>query len=204
MIYGYIRVSTDHQTVENQRFEIQKFCRNNHIHVGRWIEETISSTKQLSDRKLGRLLNKLKANDILITSELSRLGRNLLQVMGILQLCLEKECQIWTIKENYRLGVDITSKVLAFAFALSAEIERQLISQRTKESLQRLKAEGKHLGRPFGTKITFKRLQQNKERILQLDSQHVPKAQIARLFHVNRNTLRRFIRSNTQSQPASA
>ena len=115
--------------------------------------------------------------------------------MGILQFCLEKDCQIWTIKENYRLGVDITSKVLAFAFALSAEIERQLISQRTKESLQRLKAEGKHLGRPFGTQITFKRLAQNKDQILKMNKQHVPKAQITRLFHVNRSTLRRFINS---------
>ena len=93
----------------------------------------------------------IKKGDILIATELSRLGRNLLEVMGILQKCLEKDCQIWTLKENYRLGADIQSKVLAFAFSLASEIERQLISERTRLSLQRLKDEGKHLGRPYGT-----------------------------------------------------
>ena len=193
MIYGYVRVSTDRQTVENQRFEIENYCCQNKLNVDQWIEETISSRAQLKDRKLGKLLKKLKRNDVLISSELSRLGRNLLQVMGILQLCLEKECQVWTIKENYRLGADIGSKVLAFTFALSAEVERQLISQRTKESLNRLKAEGKHLGRPFGSKSAFNDLKKNKERILQLAEQNIPKTQIARMFKVDRSTIRRFI-----------
>ena len=92
MIYGYIRVSTDHQTVENQRFEIENYCSNHNLKIDKWIEETISSRVQLKDRKLGKLLNRLKSGDVLIASEISRLGRNLLQVMGILQMCLEKEC----------------------------------------------------------------------------------------------------------------
>ena len=138
MIYGYIRVSTDKQTTENQRFEIEHFINTNALTIDKWITETISATKALSKRQLGKLLNHLEKGDILIASELSRLGRNLLQVMSILHLCMDKEVQVWTIKDNYRLGTDIQSKVLAFAFGLSAEIERNLISQRTKEALLRI------------------------------------------------------------------
>ncbi len=194
MIYGYIRVSTDHQSVENQRFEIKKFCAINHLKVNMWIEETISSRTSLEERQLGQLLNQLRAGDILISTELSRLGRNLLQVMGILQNCLEKECQVWTIKEHYRLGADIQSKVLAFAFALSAEIERQLISQRTKESLLRLKAEGKHLGRPFGFRCAFSKLKKEKSRIIVLEKSKISKRKIAQMYHVSRNTISRFLK----------
>lgn len=150
MIYGYIRVSSDKQTVENQRFEINKFCSSNQIVIDDWIEETISGTKNYTKRQLGNLLKKVHKDDIIICSELSRLGRNLFMIMEILNICMTKECRVWTIKDNYRLGDDIQSKVLAFAFGLSAEIERNLISQRTKESLARLKAEGKKLGREAG------------------------------------------------------
>lgn len=114
MIYGYIRVSSDKQTVENQRFEINNFCSRESMAIDGWIEETISGTKSYNKRKLGKLLN----------------------------ICMTKECRVWTIKDNYRLGEDIQSKVLAFAFGLSAEIERNLISQRTKEALARKIAEG--------------------------------------------------------------
>ena len=152
MIYGYIRVSTDKQTVENQRFEINNFCNIQETLVDKWIEETISGAKNIDDRKLGKLLKKMKKGDILICSELSRLGRNLLMIMGILNECMNRDIQVWTIKDNYRLGSDISSKVLAFAFGLSAEIERNLISQRTKEALARKRAEGVILGRPVGSK----------------------------------------------------
>ena len=155
MIYGYCRISTEHQVVSNQKHGIQAFADENNIQISQWVEETISSRKPLNERKLGKLLKKLKKGDILIATELSRLGRNLLEVMGILQNCLEKECQIWTLKENYRLGADIQSKVLAFAFSLASEIERQLISDRTRESLKRVKAEGKHIGRPRVLRVRF-------------------------------------------------
>ena len=193
MIYGYIRVSTQTQVLENQKLAISTFCEANQIEIDKWVEEKISSRKPLNERKLGKLLKKLKKEDVLIASELSRLGRNLLEVMGILKECLERDCQIWTLKENYRLGSDIQSKVLAFAFSLAAEIERQLISERTKEALKRVKAEGKHLGRPFGRKSAFNDLKRNKDKILQLAEQNIPKTQIARMFKVDRSTIRRFI-----------
>ena len=150
MVYGYIRVSSDKQTVENQRFEINNFCQREQMHIDGWIEETISGTKNYDKRELGRLLKKVEKDDLIICAELSRLGRSLFMIMEILSLCMKKECRVWTIKDNYRLGDDIQSKVLAFAFGLSAEIERNLISQRTKEALSRLKSEGKPLGRKRG------------------------------------------------------
>lgn len=149
MIYGYIRVSSDKQTLENQKFEIKNFAKRNEFVIDKWVEETISSQKPLHKRQLNGLLNVLTDQDILISSEISRLGRSLLEVMSILQNCLLKGCQIWTIKENYRLGADLQSKVMAFAFGLSAEIERQLISQRTKASLAKLKADGKKIRKTF-------------------------------------------------------
>jgi DNA invertase Pin-like site-specific DNA recombinase len=166
MIYGYIRVSTDKQTVENQRYEINQFCERNVVVVEKWIEETISGTKNLKDRKLGTLLKKMRKGDVLICSELSRLGRNLLMIMGILNECMNRDIQVWTIKDNYRLGSDINSKVLAFAFGLSAEIERNLISQRTKEALARKKAEGVILGRPKGRKSTKTKLTGQEKRLI--------------------------------------
>ena len=191
MIYGYTRVSTELQNTENQKHEIQTFAENNKITINKWVNEVISSRKSLKERQLGKLLKHLKKGDILIASELSRLGRNLLEVMGILQSCLEKDCQIWTLKENYKLGADIQSKVLAFAFSLAAEIERQLISQRTKESLKRIKDEGKHLGRPFG--FNYNKLDARKDKIQELLNKHVSKAEIARLLNCSWLTLHRYI-----------
>jgi DNA invertase Pin-like site-specific DNA recombinase len=194
--YGYIRVSSDKQTVENQRFEIKKFCKSQGIKVDGWIEETISGTKNYDKRKLGKLLNKVKKDDLIICAELSRLGRSLFMIMEILSLCMKKDCKVWTIKDNYRLGDDIQSKVLAFAFGLSAEIERNLISQRTKEALARKMAEGVVLGRPVGSKSKKVKLTGKENTISDLLKQGVSKSEIARIFNVNRMTVSKFITDN--------
>lgn len=194
MIYGYIRTSTDKQNNENQHYEIEQFAKNNNIKIDKWIEETISSKKDLEERKLGKLLKKIKQDDIIIASELSRLGRNLLQVMSILHHCMNIGCQVWTIKDNYRLGTDIQSKVLAFAFGLSAEIERTMISQRTKRCLDRLRAEGKHIGRTKGSKNKSTKLSGKTDLIKTLLSQNISKTQIAKMLKVNYTTLYRFIK----------
>lgn len=195
MIYGYIRVSSDKQTVENQRFEINNFCKCRNLCINGWIEETISGTKSYSKRELGKLLNKVQKNDLIICAELSRLGRNLFMIMEILNICMNKECKVWTIKDNYRLGEDIQSKVLAFAFGLSAEIERNLISQRTKEALARKKAEGVILGRPKGKKTSPEKhkLYKKKQLIKELMNENISMRQIAKICKVNRNTLSRYI-----------
>lgn len=194
MIYGYIRVSSDKQTVENQRFEINKFAEANKLHIDGWIEETISGTKNYDKRKLGKLLKKVKKDDLIICAELSRLGRNLFMIMEILNLCMSRECKVWTIKDNYRLGEDIQSKVLAFAFGLSAEIERNLISERTKEALARKRAEGVILGRPKGRLSKRVKLSGHEETIKTLLERKVPKTRIAKIFGVDRMTVASFVR----------
>lgn len=201
MIYGYIRVSCDKQTVENQRFEICQFCTKENLKIDGWIEETISGSKSYQKRALGELLAKIVKDDLIICSELSRLGRNLFMIMEILNICMSKECRVWTIKDNYRLGDDIQSKVLAFAFGLSAEIERNLISQRTKEALSRRKAEGVVLGRPVGRKNdpSKYKLSGKREIIEKLMVKGVSKRKIAKELGVDRNTLDRFLK-NTDAQ----
>jgi len=195
-IYGYCRCSTDKQTIENQHFEIKQYARKHNLHINHWVEETISSRKSLQKRQLGSLLERLQPNDILITSELSRLGRSLLEIMCILQSCLEKNCQVWTVKEHYRLGADIQSKVLAFAFGLSAEIERKLISDRTRNSLQKLKKDGRKLGRPFGAKNRELKLARSQKKLATLLAQGLSKQAIARQMKVDKMTLYRFLKSD--------
>lgn len=191
--YSYIRVSSDKQTVENQRFEIKRHYKENGMKIDYWIEETISGTQDVNKRELGKLLKRMRKDDILICSELSRLGRNLLMIMGILNECMNRDIQVWTIKDNYRLGSDINSKVLAFAFGLSAEIERNLISQRTKEALARKKAEGVVLGRPKGRKSSKVKLTGKELEIKKLLDKKVSKSAISRILDVHRLTVSKFI-----------
>lgn len=203
MIYGYIRVSSDKQTVENQRFEIKKFCERQGLQIDDWIEETISGTRAYTKRQLGRLLKRVGRDDIIICSELSRLGRNLFMIMEILNICMTKECRVWTIKDNYRLGDDIQSKVLAFAFGLSAEIERNLISQRTKEALARLKAEGKPIGRSCGRRNNHlnKKCETKHHFILNQLSEGKSIPNIAKKINVARGTLYRYLAYTGVRQP---
>ena len=105
MIYAYIRVSTDKQTVENQKFEVQNFANERQLIIDKWISETVSGTKAAKDRKLGPLLKKMKKGDTLILSEISRLGRNLMSIMSMLNLCMIKETLVLTVKENMSWGI---------------------------------------------------------------------------------------------------
>src|SRR5574344_581464 len=197
MIYGYIRVSSDKQTVENQRFEINNFCTKEKLKIDGWIEETISGTKSYNKRELGKLLKMTQKDDLIMCAELSRLGRNLFMIMEILNICMTKECRVWTIKDNYRLGDNLQSKVLAFAFGLSAEIERDLISQRTKEALARKKTEGVILGRPKGKKNSPNKYKlSGKETLIsELLKENISRRKIATICKVDRNTLSRYLKS---------
>jgi DNA invertase Pin-like site-specific DNA recombinase len=203
MIYGYIRVSTDKQTTKNQRFEILEFAHEKKFHIDRWIEETISATRKLSDRKLGALIEQMHEDDILIVSELSRLGRSLLEVMSILHTLMEKDVKVFTTKERYELGNNISSKVLAFAFSLSAEIERSMISSRTKEALARKKSEGKRLGRPQGKLSATTKLTGKDDLIREYLEKQIPVSVIARLLNVHRLTVRNYIRTRKLQKPGS-
>lgn len=192
-VIGYIRVSSSKQTVEHQRHEIEQFAKQNSITIDSWVEETISSRQPLQKRKLGQLLNILHPDDILIAAEISRLGRSMLEVMRILEHCLNNNCQVWTLKEHYKLGNDIQSKVMAFAFGLSAEIERNLISQRTKSSLDNIRATGKKLGRPFAAQSKKLKMSGNAVRIRELLESGASKYKIAQIMNVNYSTVARFV-----------
>ena len=196
MLFGYIRVSTDKQTVENQRFEIEKYCKSKGMIIDSWIEETISGIKNYSKRALGKLLKNVTKGDYIICAELSRLGRNLFMIMEILNICMQKECIVITIKDGYTLGDDIQSKVLAFAFGLSAEIERNLISQRTKEALAKRRADGVILGRPKGKKSSHVKLTFYEDKIRYYRSKKISKCKIAKKLNVHRNTLAKFMKEH--------
>ena len=194
MYLGYVRVSTGKQTVENQMYAIEDFCahQNPPIQIDDWSIETASGMKHFDKRKLGKKLQSVTSDDTIISTEITRLGRSLLMIFSIMAYCLGKGCGIWTIKEGWRLGDNLTSKVLAFAFGLAAEIERALISERTRDALARKRAEGIQLGRPKGalgkhTKLTGK--ENVIQTLLDLGNSY---ASIARALKVDRSTLVRF------------
>ena len=195
MIIGYIRVSTDRQAADNQRFEILKFADERKWPIGEWVEELAGGAKTVNARKLGPLLRRMQTGVCLVVTELSRIGRSSMEIMSVLHDCMERGIEVFTTKERYELGNDINSKVLAFAFGLSAEIERRLISQRTMEALARKKKEGKKLGRPKGSLAKVVKLTGRENEIKLLLEKRVSVSAIARIFGVNRLTVHNFIKT---------
>ena len=189
MIYAYIRISTDKQIKENQKFEIEKFAKEKGLTIDSWVSEQVTGTKAAKDRRLGPLLKKMRKGDTLVISEISRLGRNLMNIMSMLNLCMSKETFVLTVKERYELGNNINSQVLAFAFGLSAQIERDLISQRTKEGLARRRANGMQLGRKKGDKNTHYKLTGKEGVIRTMLDYGYSKAAICRKLKCNHKTL---------------
>lgn len=189
MVYAYIRVSTSKQDVENQRFEIDRFAKEKGLKVNTWVSEVISGTVSTKNRKLGSLLKKMKSGDILILTEVSRLGRSLLEVLTVLNQCVQKKYNLYTVKERYELDNSISSQMLAFAFGLMAEVERNLISMRTKEALTRRKAAGQRLGRKKGGKNVRYKLDDKEKLIRSMLSQGCSKASICRKLKCNAKTL---------------
>ena len=196
MIYAYIRVSTQMQTHAAQRYEINSYCRKNGLQVDRWVTESVSGTKDIAKRTLGRTIRRMKKGDLLLCTELSRLGRNMLMVMSILNNCSSRGIAIHSIKDRFDLSDSINSKIIAFAFALAAEIERNLISQRTREALAAKKYAGIRLGRPRGSSKKKERVLGDMEAIRAQLEEGASLAGIARKYHVHRNTLRRYLLEN--------
>ena len=192
-IYAYIRVSTAMQSYDSQEYEIRKYCENRNIAVDKWVTESVSGTAAVEKRTLGRLIRRMGKGDTLICTELSRLGRNMLMVMSVLNQCSSKGICIYTIKDNFELCDSINSKIIAFAFALAAEIERNLISQRTREALAQKKLAGVKLGRPAGSSKKKEVVVSMQEEIRSMMQKGIPLNIIAKRFDIHRNTLRKYI-----------
>ncbi len=192
-IYAYIRVSTEMQNCANQEFEIRKYCEKHGLSIDEFVTESISGTVSIEKRMLGKLLERMDKGDTLICTELSRLGRNMLMIMAVLNICSGKGISIHSIKDHFDLTDSINSKIIAFAFALAAEIERNLISQRTKEALAVKKLEGVRLGRPPGSskkKVIFYKEYDN---IMRMKEEGCSLISIAKAYGVHRNTLKRYL-----------
>lgn len=193
MVFAYIRVSTELQSYEGQQYEIEQWCHRRNWEVHRWVQEKASGTKEVKKRTLNSLLNRMKRNDVLVCTELSRLGRNMMMVMSILNTCSQKGIRIYSIKDNFELSDSLNAKIIAFAFSLAAEIERNLISQRTREALAAKRAAGVKLGRPFGKSRERKRFEQKEAYIRAQLAQGVSIGRLADELHMHRNTLSRYL-----------
>ena len=151
MIYSYIRVSTDKQEYDSQKYSVLKYANKKKLSDIEFIAESVSGKKTWKSRAIAEIVDKAVDNDVLIVSELSRLGRSMLEVFEIISILLRKNVEIHVLKGNIILKDDIQSKVFTFAFSLASEIERDLISQRIKEALAAKKSKGKKLGRKSGS-----------------------------------------------------
>lgn len=149
---AYIRTSTDKQDLNNQKLEIFEFAKKNTLEVDDFIEMTISSRKTSKERRIDEMLSGLNGADTLIVTELSRLGRSTAEVIGLVNELIKKQVRVIAIKQNLDMKQhDMTSKVMITLFSLFAELERDLISMRTKEALLNKRAQGIRLGKPKGT-----------------------------------------------------
>jgi DNA invertase Pin-like site-specific DNA recombinase len=196
-IYGYIRVSTDKQDNTNQKHEILEYANKEKMGNVDFIEETISSRVKFEKRDLSNLIMMMKDGDTLLVTELSRIGRSTMEVMSVFKTLVEKGVKTHIIKSNFKIGAEedkITSAVLIFAFGLAGELERELISQRTKSSLAKKKAEGMILGRRKGQKVKSK-LDGKEENIKELLGKKISVAAIAKIHDVGRTTMTSFIKS---------
>lgn len=151
--YAYIRVSTDKQDTDNQRLEILEYARQHDLRVDDWIDVTISSRQTSRERRIDELMERIEPADTLIVSELSRLGRSTGDVINMIKELAERKIRIIVIKQNIDINGDrdMSSKIQVTLFSLMAELERDMISLRTKEALAAKKRKGVKLGKPKGT-----------------------------------------------------
>ena len=194
MVVAYLRVSTNKQHLENQQEEIKRFAHNRGLTINKWYNDIISGKVNSSDRKLGDILSSLQEGDCLIVTEVSRLSRTLIDIMNIINTCIQRKIILHSTKEGYTFENNLNSKILGFAFGLVAEIERNLISIRTKEALAVRKAEGKKLGRPIGSSPQLKLLIENKAKIIEMMDNSISYKKIAKQYKVSVCTVNRFVK----------
>ncbi len=195
-IVGYIRVSTDKQDLNNQRLSILDYARKKKIEITRFVKIKISSKRSSKERKIDELVQNLKAEDTLIVSELSRIGRSLGQIVNIVDSLAKKKINFIALKENIFVcgDQDIQTKVVVGLFGLFAEIERDLISERTKQGILAARLKGRLIGRPKGIKGKSK-LDGKEQDIEDLLTKTVSKTSIAKILDVSRSCLHNFIKT---------
>jgi DNA invertase Pin-like site-specific DNA recombinase len=176
---AYVRVSTDVQDVENQRLEILKLANDKDVGKVMMIDEVVSGRKPWHERSISTALDDMHKDDVLIVAEMSRLGRSMLEIMEILATCARKGIRVFAAKGNWTLDGSLQSKIMAMVLAMAAEIERDLISQRTRSALATKKAQGVILGRPRGPGRS--KLDESADKIRQLLDLHVPQKRIAEI-----------------------
>lgn len=193
MIYGYIRVSTTHQDTESQKFSILEYANRRQLGHVELLSESVSGKTSWKKRQLAGLIDKLAKGDILIVSELSRLGRSMLEIFELISIMLRNNVEIHVVKGDIILKDDLQSKVFTFAFSLGAEIERDLISQRTKEALAAKKSAGVRLGRPDGSKSS--KLDEKYHEIAEMRRKGVSVTAIAKIFDTPQPTMHYFCKT---------
>ena len=194
MIYAYLRVSTELQDEANQRLGVEGKAKQLGVKIDRFVVDKTSGTKPVAERNLGKLLNRIQDGDIIIVSEISRLARRLYLLFNILERLLAKGCKLYSVKDGYTLDQTIQSKVLAFAFGMAAEIERDMISKRTKEALELRRRQGIKLGRPIGSISKVSKLDGKEALINRMHKQGHRRSEIARRCHCTLDTLNVYIR----------
>lgn len=193
--FSYLRVSTIDQDTEKNKLDVLMFANSKKLGNVEFLEEKITSKVHYKERALGKLLEKMKHGDVLIVPELSRLARSVSQILEVINLCKQKEITLYSLKEGFNSGDSgITSVITSTVFALVAQIERDLISQRTKEALHAKRAMGIKLGRPKGKKGKSK-LDAYKDTIIELNNLKVPKTQIARRFNTTVPNLYNYLKT---------
>ena len=194
---AYVRVSTDSQDYQNQKFEILNYCDKSGLKVDKWLEVEMSSRRTAKERRIDELINCLNSNDRLLVSELSRLGRSTGEVIQLIKNLSDQKVEFIAVKQGFRINSqnnkDMTSKVMVTIFSLLAELERDLISERTKMGLARAKASGKKLGRPKG--IGKSKLDGKEEVIKGFLDKGVTIANIAKILEVSWGTMDNFIKT---------
>jgi DNA invertase Pin-like site-specific DNA recombinase len=189
---AYLRVSTDKQDLEKNKADILQLANEKDLGKVHWVEETVSGKVSWKKRQIAEALEQLQTGDTLIVSELSRLGHSMLEIMEILSVATEKGVKIYAVKGNWQLDGSLQSKVVAMAFAIAAEIERDLISQRTKEALAARKRDGMILGRPRG--IGKSKLDQYQPEIAALLANGSTLTFIARRYKTSKSNLQRWMK----------
>lgn len=192
MIVAYLRVSTGHQVLDNQKNEIEKYAISRNLSIDRYVTEVVSGKTEGRERKLGKLIKDLGKGDTLIVTEISRLSRTLMDIMSIVGELLQKGVHLYSVKDGYTFDDTINSKVLLFAFGLVAEIERNLISMRTKEALELRKMQGIKLGRKEGSLRKLNILEENRDKVISAMNKGSSIVSICRKYKVSYSTFYRF------------